>query len=181
MKNKTKARNYHYGYLDTPVGMLEIAATQDQLKHIYFVEQATHEASAADALSNSTLNRAKQQLTEYLAGERRNFDLPVAPAGSEFQKRVWQALTTIEFGATCSYSAIAKTIGNPKAVRAVGAANAKNPLTIIVPCHRVIGSNGKLTGYAGGLPRKAWLLDLEARHNTKQPGDPRLQRANNSI
>lgn len=155
-----KKQNTHYGYLDTPVGMLEIAAADGALKHIYFVESAIHKTTV-----NDTLRQAKQQLAEYLAGERKRFDLPMAPQGTEFQKRVWQALTTIEFGDTCSYLDIARLIGNEKAVRAVGAANGKNPLSIIVPCHRVIGSNGKLTGYAGGLSKKAWLLTLETRDN----------------
>ena len=154
------AQHYHYCYLDTPVGTLEVAESQGQLKHIYFVDCQGHEAS-----DNSALNAARQQLSEYIQGERQRFDLPLAPEGTEFQKQVWQALTTIDYGVTCSYADIARRIGNHKAVRAVGAANGKNPLSIVVPCHRVIGSSGKLTGYAGGLSRKAWLLDLESRNN----------------
>lgn len=158
MANK---QDYHYCYLDTPVGTLEIAESQGQLKHIYFVEVQEHKAS-----ENAVLSRAKQQLAEYIQGQRQVFDLPLAPEGTEFQKQVWQALATIDYGVTCSYSDIARQIGNQKAVRAVGAANGKNPLSIVVPCHRVIGSSGKLTGYAGGLSRKAWLLDLEMSNNS---------------
>jgi methylated-DNA-[protein]-cysteine S-methyltransferase len=104
---------------------------------------------------------AKQQLLEYFSEKRRSFSIPLAATGTEFQQSVWQALGQIPFGETCSYLDIAKSIGNPKACRAVGAANGKNPIPIIVPCHRVIGSNQKLTGFAGGLDRKAWLLTHE--------------------
>jgi methylated-DNA-[protein]-cysteine S-methyltransferase len=109
------------------------------------------------------LARAATQLAEYFAGTRRTFDLPLAAAGTAFQQRVWQVLTTIPFGATWSYGELARAIGNPAASRAVGAANGKNPIGIIVPCHRVIGSNGTLTGYAGGLDMKQALLAHERR------------------
>jgi methylated-DNA-[protein]-cysteine S-methyltransferase len=105
-----------------------------------------------------------RQLTEYFAGDRMEFDLPLAPAGTEFQRAVWNALVKIPYGETCSYSDLARAIGRPAAVRAVGAANGSNPIAIIVPCHRVIGSSGKLVGYGGGLPMKRMLLDLEAEH-----------------
>lgn len=106
---------------------------------------------------------AARQLDEYFAGERREFDLPLAPRGTGFQERVWRALLAIPFGVTRSYGELARTIGRPSASRAVGAANGKNPIAIIVPCHRVIGANGTLTGYGGGLPIKRWLLEHEAK------------------
>jgi methylated-DNA-[protein]-cysteine S-methyltransferase len=107
------------------------------------------------------LTRAAEQLAEYFAGERRDFDLPLAPRGTSFQVAVWRALEQIPFGATCSYGELARVVGRPSASRAVGAANGQNPLAIILPCHRVIGANGDLTGYGGGLPLKRWLLDHE--------------------
>ena len=106
-------------------------------------------------------SQACAQLQEYFAGKRTTFDLPLAASGTTFQQQVWQALLTIPYGKTCSYGDIARAIGNPKGVRAVGLANGKNPLAIVVPCHRVIGADGKLTGYAGGLNRKQQLLALE--------------------
>lgn len=154
-------QNTAFTYLHTPIGLLEIAAQKAYLKHILFVEDAQQDESDAPVLQD-----AKRQLTEYFAGNRRVFDLPLSPQGTAFQNKVWQALLTINYGQTCSYVDIAKTLGDKNAVRAVGAANGKNPLSIVVPCHRVIGKNGKLTGYAGGLSRKAWLLDLESGHNS---------------
>jgi methylated-DNA-[protein]-cysteine S-methyltransferase len=103
-------------------------------------------------------------LCEYLKGERKEFDLPLNPKGTDFQKRVWKALCEIPYGETRSYKQIAETIGNPRAVRAVGMANHRNPLLIVVPCHRVIGADGKLVGYAAGIDKKAFLLQLEAKY-----------------
>jgi len=108
------------------------------------------------------LDRAEQQLASYFAGDAAGFDLPLAPRGTAFQQQVWAALQTIPHGETRSYASIAKQIGNPSAIRAVGAANGANPIAIIIPCHRVIASDGTLHGYAGGLDRKRFLLDLEA-------------------
>jgi methylated-DNA-[protein]-cysteine S-methyltransferase len=110
---------------------------------------------------DSLLDEARRQLVAYFAGRLKVFDLPLAPNGTEFQRRVWSALTKIPFGATTSYAQLARRVGNEAAVRAVGAANGRNPIPIIVPCHRVIGSNGSLTGFGGGLPRKQWLLRHE--------------------
>jgi len=114
----------------------------------------------------SHLEQAMLQLQQYFSGERHTFALTLAPAGSTFQRQVWQALTAIPFAHSCSYAAIAKSLQNPKAVRAVGAANGRNPIAIVVPCHRVIGANGSLTGYAGGLDRKLWLLQHELQFNS---------------
>ncbi|HEY5933464.1 MAG TPA: methylated-DNA--[protein]-cysteine S-methyltransferase [Kofleriaceae bacterium] len=113
---------------------------------------------------------AAAQLVEYFAGERREFALPIAPRGTGFQERVWNALVAIGYGETRTYGELARAIGRPAASRAVGTANAKNPLSIIVPCHRVIAASGELTGYAGGLPAKRWLLDHEARFEARNAG-----------
>jgi methylated-DNA-[protein]-cysteine S-methyltransferase len=112
------------------------------------------------------LERTAEQLAEYFAGERREFDLPLAARGTGFQEIVWRALLAIPFGETCSYGEIAKAIGRPSASRAVGAANGRNPISIIIPCHRVIGSTGELTGYGGGMDNKRWLLDHERAQRT---------------
>lgn len=146
----------YFDNFETPLGKMEITADNRAVKSILFVEEglARH--------PNEVTEATKQQLQEYFAAQRQEFDLPLEPEGTEFQKQVWQALTTIEFGKTCSYADIAQTIKNPKAVRAVGSANGKNPMTIVVPCHRIIGADGSLTGYASGVERKAWLLNHEA-------------------
>ncbi|RME78809.1 MAG: methylated-DNA--[protein]-cysteine S-methyltransferase, partial [Chloroflexi bacterium] len=114
------------------------------------------------------LQECIRQLEEYFAGQRQEFSLPLAPQGTAFQQQVWQYLLTIPFGKTVSYGDVARGIGSEKAVRAVGAANGRNPIPIIIPCHRVVGSNGTLTGYGGGLWRKKWLLEHEIRQTTPQ-------------
>ncbi|MBT3069062.1 methylated-DNA--[protein]-cysteine S-methyltransferase [Rhodoferax sp. U11-2br] len=150
--------------LTSPLGTMLLAACNNQLVGIWFEGQAhlpDLSGYAPDA-GQPVLQQAKVQLQDYFAGQRRQFDLPVTlAAGTAFQQAVWQALLDIPFGATCSYGQLASRIGKPSAVRAVGAAVGRNPLTIIVPCHRVIGTKGSLTGYAGGLDRKTALLQLE--------------------
>ncbi|KLV09559.1 cysteine methyltransferase [Photobacterium aquae] len=142
--------------INTPIGWLNVLANNSAVTEIAF------DAPADLAQNPSPLTQqCCLQLAEYFAGERSEFELPLEMAGTAFQKTVWQALKQVGYGETCSYADIAREIGNPKAVRAVGAANGKNPIPIIVPCHRVIGSSGKLTGYAGGLDIKVWLLDHE--------------------
>lgn len=145
-----------YDNLDTPLGKMEITASDSAIKSIYFVDRVK------PTRANSFTDAAKRQLDQYYQGSLEAFDLTMDPDGTDFQKSVWQALGTIGFGKTCSYSDIAHIINNPKAVRAVGSANGKNPMTIVVPCHRIIGSNGTLTGYASGVERKAWLLNHES-------------------
>ncbi|WP_102794403.1 methylated-DNA--[protein]-cysteine S-methyltransferase [Bowmanella denitrificans] len=145
-----------YQYLHSPIGLVEIAATHSGLCAIKFVE-----TQRFDTQPTRLLDKAVTQLDEYFQGKRRQFELPLAAPGTEFQQQVWRALQTVDFGQTASYAQIARRIGNPAAVRAVGAANGKNPISILVPCHRIIGSNGTLTGYAGGIERKAWLLQHE--------------------
>lgn len=147
---------FFYENFDTPLGLMEVTATNNAIKSIYFVEQTQPEQP------NDVTNKTKQQLDEYFRGERIVFDLPLDADGTDFQKKVWKQLLTIPSGQTSTYGDIAKRINNPKGMRAVGLANGKNPMTIVVPCHRVIGSNGSLTGYAFGVDRKAWLLNHEA-------------------
>ncbi|MFR1640363.1 MAG: methylated-DNA--[protein]-cysteine S-methyltransferase [Eggerthellaceae bacterium] len=148
----------HYPYR-TPLGRLTVASDGQAITAIAFGERELPGERRATELTN----RAANQLQEYLAGKRRDFDLPLACAGTDFQKRVWDALCEIPYGQTRSYSEIAAAIGSPKACRAVGGANNRNPIPIVVPCHRVIGANGSLVGYAGGEKVKAFLLDLERR------------------
>ncbi|MFN7993614.1 MAG: methylated-DNA--[protein]-cysteine S-methyltransferase [Bryobacteraceae bacterium] len=140
-----------------------IVASETGIRAIEFEPESPIDARPSEA--NPLLCRAFQQLRAYFAGELRDFDLPLDLQGTEFQKRVWRQLCTIPYGETRSYSFVANAIGIPKAVRAVGAANGRNPIPIVVPCHRVIGAAGALVGYGGGLPLKRLLLDLEARHS----------------
>jgi methylated-DNA-[protein]-cysteine S-methyltransferase len=141
-----------------------LAAANQQLVGVWFADQAhLPDLSACPVDSNNLLlKQAAAQLSAYFSGQRRTFDLPLNTAtGTPFQQAVWQALLAIPFGSTCSYGQLASRVGKPSAVRAVGAAVGRNPLSLIVPCHRVVGSNGSLTGYAGGLHRKTALLQLE--------------------
>lgn len=161
-----------YSYLESPIGSVLLAGAKDSLRFIGFPSGPKAMQAESDwTEDNEPFVQAKQQLTEYFAGERREFDLPLAPQGTPFQLSVWQALLTIPYGATCSYRDIAEQVGNVKAVRAVGGANGRNPLPIVVPCHRVIGSNGKLTGFGGGLDTKEFLLSLEAGRSGLFGGD----------
>ena len=144
-------------FIETPIGLVAVRATDGAISAIEFVE--TRDTTEA---GSPLLERAIQQLEEYFAGSRTRFSLPLAPQGTAFQQQVWQQLQAVGYGRTASYADIARDIGRPKAMRAVGAANGRNPIAIVIPCHRVIGSNGSLTGYAGGLKRKSWLLKLES-------------------
>lgn len=146
--------------IDTPIGTLRLLAGGEQLVAIEF-EGMYSAATIDEGPAEAVLDAAAGQLREYFAGQRRAFDLPLAPAGTDFQRQVWAALTEIPFGELRSYQDIARGINRPKAVRAVGAANGRNPLPIVVPCHRVVGSDGSLTGFAGGLGAKQTLLSLE--------------------
>jgi methylated-DNA-[protein]-cysteine S-methyltransferase len=147
-----------YTTMPSPIGELLIAGTDDGIACIH-MEPATPEPEWVR--DDDALQEAVAQLEAYFAGERTTFDLPLAPHGSDFQRRVWTALQDIPYGQTESYGTIAERIGYPGAARAVGRANSQNPIAIVVPCHRVIGSSGRLTGYAGGVERKQRLLDLE--------------------
>jgi methylated-DNA-[protein]-cysteine S-methyltransferase len=157
----------YYCYFDTPIGELLLAGEADSLSMIGFPKGAMRRDPEADWIYNEApFEDVRCQLAEYFAGERKDFDLPLSLSGTEFQVAVLEALQTIPYGETTSYGAVAKQIGRPKAVRAVGAANGRNPIPIIVPCHRVIGSTGDLTGFGGGLDTKAELLRLEAENST---------------
>lgn len=145
----------------SPIGTLCLSAEDDQLVGLYLPDRPAPAAPAGPAPRGGVLARTAAQLAEYFAGDRRDFDLPLAPRGTAFQLEVWHELARIPFGTTCSYGDLARAVGRPSASRAVGAANGKNPISIVLPCHRVIGSTGELTGYGGGLPMKRWLLDHE--------------------
>ncbi len=147
----------------SPVGPLLIAADDHGLRAIEFPDNRHPVPRDPDWREgdNAVLQRVQAQLAEYFAGTRRHFDLPLSPRGTPFQLRTWQALRDIGFGDTISYAELARRIDKPAAVRAVGAANGRNPLPIVVPCHRVIGADGSLTGFGGGLPTKRFLLRLE--------------------
>lgn len=148
----------------SPVGELTLVADESGLAAILWENDRPDRVrlgAPTEKPDHPVLVETARQLGEYFAGERRTFDVPLSFAGTDFQKRVWAALLAIPFGETRSYGEIADQLGNPGASRAVGAANGRNPISIIAPCHRVVGSNGKLTGFAGGLEAKAFLLDLE--------------------
>ena len=143
-----------------PIGRIGIAETDGAVTHLFFAGEA---APAGFALAESPILReTAAQLTEYFGGKRKAFDVPLAPSGTDFRLSVWKALRDIPFGETRSYKEIAARVGNPKASRAVGMANNRNPIAILIPCHRVIGANGSLVGYGGGLSVKRFLLDLES-------------------
>lgn len=143
----------------TPIGRLVVAADEGGLRRVLFETNRYDPADRGTWKHDAAaLREAREQLLAYFAGERRVFDLPLHPEGTPFQLKVWNALTEIPFGATRSYGDVARRIGDPKAVRAVGAANGRNPLPIVVPCHRVIGSDGRMVGFGGGLPTKQFLL-----------------------
>ncbi len=147
--------NQNRDSLTTPIGVLEVTANDKAVTSVFFVERAQA------AQPNTITDKALRQLNEYFSGQRTRFNLPLDADGTDFQRSVWRQLCEIDYGVTCAYQDIANALENPKAVRAVGAANGRNPISIIVPCHRVIGANGALTGYAGGMDRKAWLLKHE--------------------
>jgi len=157
----------YYSWIESPLVPLMLTAGRDLcLTGLYLKGQKHFPQPTPDWQESTDLdifNETQKQLIEYFAHQRQCFDLPINPHGTDFQKQVWQRLPHIPFGKTISYGELAQQIGQPGAARAVGAANGRNPLSIIVPCHRVIARNGKLTGYAGGLDQKQWLLAHEAR------------------
>lgn len=152
-----------YIVIDSPVGPLLLAADDTHLQ-VLELETPAHPVKRGDDWQpgrNAVLDAAQAQLDQYFAGTRQQFDLPLAPQGTEFQCAVWWTLADIPYGQTISYAQLASRIGKPTAMRAVGSANGRNPLSIVLPCHRVIGADGSLTGYGGGLPIKTFLLNLE--------------------
>ncbi len=150
--------------LASPLGTLRLLARAGELVGVYLPDQPLRTPVTIAASPDRVLELAARQLEEYFAGERHAFDVPIAPRGTGFQERVWRALLAVPYGTTWSYGELAHAIGRPNASRAVGTANGANPISIIVPCHRVIAASGALTGYAGGLAAKRWLLDHERRH-----------------
>lgn len=166
---------HQWSVLSTPIGPLYLAVDADALCEIHFETTMPRDwRAAARPPRDAMAKMAAEQLIEYFRGTRRQFDLPLAPHGTTFQQRVWDALKEIPYGETASYGEIARAIGMPGAARAVGAANGRNPIPIVIPCHRVIGSQGRLTGYGGGLKIKRQLLDLE-RRNQQTPRRPTKQ------
>lgn len=166
----------YYDIIETPIGRLFIGGSARGIHRVDFIDdgpKARDEPSEVALLERESGEPAERdseaaafassQLIEYFAGDRTEFDLTLAPVGTDFQLRVWTALLDVPYGETVSYGEIAEAVGKPTASRAVGAANGQNPISIIAPCHRIIGANGSLTGYGGGLDRKAWLLNLEAQ------------------
>ncbi|WP_339425094.1 methylated-DNA--[protein]-cysteine S-methyltransferase [Pseudomonas proteolytica] len=159
-----------YKLMPSPVGQLTLVARNGKLAAILWETERANRVRLGELVEvddSPALLQAERQLNEYFAGTRDRFDLELDFEGTEFQKKVWAALLTIPFGETRSYSQIATQIGSPKAVRAVGAANGRNPISIVAPCHRVIGASGRLTGFAGGLEAKQYLLTLEDREPTR--------------
>lgn len=153
-----------YDYMPSPVGPLRLVADETALRQIWFQTERHPKAASPDWVRDaSRVSFARMQLEEYFAGKRTTFDLPLRPLGTSFQVEVWLELANIPYGGTISYGELARRIGQPLAVRAVGAANGRNPIPIVLPCHRVIGANGSLTGFGGGLPTKQFLLSLEDR------------------
>jgi methylated-DNA-[protein]-cysteine S-methyltransferase len=152
--------NIYTTYYASPLGFLEIVGTADSIKAVSFVDQ---EGQVDQAGLSPAIQACMSQLDEYFRGERQVFDLNLEPEGTAFQRQVWRQLLTIPYGQTVSYLDIARLMGDEKTIRAVGAANGQNKIVIIIPCHRVVGSNGKLVGYGGGLWRKEWLLNHERR------------------
>lgn len=167
-------RNRVHTTVDSPVGQLTLVATDGDLSGLYMNQQRHRPAPEVFGEPDPTpFDEVIAQLAEYFAGQRRRFDVPITMAGTAFQGMVWAALQEIPFGETVSYGELAQRIGRPSASRAVGLANGRNPIGIIVPCHRVVGANGSLTGYGGGLDRKQRLLEFESRirNATRPEGD----------
>lgn len=159
--------DFYYAHIDTPVGQAALTADRDgALVEFYFLNEDSLKPKlglpGVATLAPERLREAETQIGEYFAGARKTFDVPVRPAGTPFQQKVWRALLDIPYGETISYQQLAITVGDINAMRAVGAANGKNPVSLVIPCHRVIGKNGSLTGYGGGLPLKKWLLEFES-------------------
>jgi methylated-DNA-[protein]-cysteine S-methyltransferase len=154
----------NYTYVETPIGKILVAGDETAIHQIRFAPSSP-EAGWTES-SKGVVKDAVRQLKEYFAGKRVDFELPLSPEGTGFQKSVWQRLQEIPYGETISYGELARRVGNPKASRAVGAANGQNPIPIVIPCHRVIGANGKMTGFGGGIPVKEALLALESKQQS---------------
>jgi methylated-DNA-[protein]-cysteine S-methyltransferase len=159
-----------YSEIDSPLGSLFLRGEEDSITGLFLPDHKRWRGpDPAWQRSDAAFTAARRQLAEYFAGERQEFDLPLRPEGTAFQQKVWHELRQIPFGTTITYAELARRIGQPAAARAVGHANGRNPISIIVPCHRVIGAGGSLTGYAGGVAKKQWLLDWERRNTGPAP------------
>lgn len=152
-----------FSYHSTPLGELELCANDIGLLSLLFVKTEKHELQKKEIKENIIISNSKVQLNDYFDGKLTSFDLPLAPNGTEFQVKVWNELQKIQYGNTINYMDLAKRLGDPKSIRAAASANGKNPIAIIIPCHRVIGTNNELTGYSGDLWRKQWLLEHEEK------------------
>ena len=152
--------NLSVAYFESPIGLIMMEAKGENIVGISFVD-----AISMSEKITPVLQEAKKQMKEYFEGRRKEFDLPIALEGTEFEQKVWRALKEIEYGSVASYKDVAQKIGHNKAYRAIGGTNHKNKLAIVIPCHRVIGSNGKMTGYAGGIWRKTWLIGHEKKNS----------------
>ena len=155
----------YYDFFESPHGQMLLVAREEALSGVSFDGQKYHPDIGAEwrrDTQHATLQQSRRELAEYFQGERKHFETALAPEGTSFQRRIWQAISTVDFGATITYGELAERAGFPGSARAAGAATGRNPLTIIVPCHRIVGSNGELTGYAGGIGRKRALLALES-------------------
>lgn len=161
--------NVTHTVIESPVGDLTVVAHDDAVAGLYFADQRRRPAPDAlgEPADSPLFDQVRRQLNEYFAGDRGTFDLPLRPEGEEFDRRVWALLPAIPYGETRSYGDLARQLGDVGLAQAVGAANGRNPLCVLVPCHRVVGADGSLTGYAGGLPRKRFLLDLEEPSETR--------------
>lgn len=153
-----------YNYITSPLGEMEICANEEGLVSVLFLKTKHRTLLKKQQSQHPLVKETEQQLRAFFKKEQRQFDVPFSVTGTEFQKKVWQQLTKIPYGKTISYLELAKALGDEKCIRAAAAANGKNPITILIPCHRVIGSNGKLVGYAGDLHRKQKLLELEGSY-----------------
>lgn len=156
-------RSSAIAYMDSPLGRIKIVGDDDAIKMVSFTEGEESNTKEAVPL---VVRNCKKQLKEYFEGKRKEFNVPLSPEGTDFQRGVWDALLEIPFGKTSTYAKQSVSLGDIKKIRAVGTANGKNPIAVIIPCHRVIGTDGSLTGYAGGLDKKEWLL----RHENSMPG-----------
>lgn len=158
----TKESATYVGYISSPVGWLEIKANDDGITQVEFKDE-----NRLPENTNKHIEKAIKEFTEYFEGKREKFTVKLNPRGTDFQKKVWGELLRIPFGRTTSYFDLSNQLGDVKAIRAVGTANGKNPIAIIIPCHRVVGRDGSLTGYAGGLERKKWLINFEQQFEQK--------------
>jgi len=156
VKARSTQESPFFGYVESPIGLVEIGVSSEGISQLTFVEKRRRRVT-----TNLLVEAGMEQISDYFFGKRKTFDMPIVLEGTTFQVSVWRQLVTVPFGETASYKTIAEKIHHPRAFRAVGAANGRNPVSIVVPCHRIVGNNGSLTGYGGGLWRKEWLLRHE--------------------